>query len=193
MSRALDLFAPSDKTASLAPSTDARVPSPSFRDVFDAHYDYIWSSLRRLGVRASDLEDVTDEVFLKVHAHLSSYDGTRPIRPWLFAFAFHAASDYRPLARHRMELGFDGAEPIDAAPDPEQALERREAGRLVESALEAISMTNRAVFIMYEIDGADMKEIAATLDVPLHTAYSRLRLARGTFEAKIRELRGEEV
>lgn len=192
MSAAKERVAPSDKVRGLVPTPHGEVPRPTFRDVFDAHYDYVWMSLRRLGVQHADIEDVADEVFLRVHEHFVRYDPSRPIRPWLFAFAFRAASDYRRLARHRVSLGHDGLDPACPGLDPEESLVQRQRRLLVQQALEAISLTHRAVFVMYEIDGTDMKDIATTLEIPLHTAYSRLRLARGTFEAKVRELRGEE-
>ncbi len=182
-----------DKIPSHDPNPLESVAAPSFRDVFDTHYDYVWNSLRRLGVFPADLEDVTHEVFVRVHQHLSSYEPARPMRPWLFAFAFHAGSDYRRLARHRANVELDAVDPVDQARDPEEQLSQHEAMRLVDEALQAISLTNRAVFVMYEIDGASMKEIANALEVPLHTAYSRLRLARSTFEAKVRELQGEDA
>jgi RNA polymerase sigma-70 factor (ECF subfamily) len=164
----------------------------AFRDVFDAQYDYVWSSLRRLGVFDGDLEDITDEVFIRIHENLGAYDGQRPLRPWLFAFAFRAAADYRRLARHRIRLGFEGDDEMHGDPSPEEALVQKESAELVQNALDAISMNNRAVFVMYEIDGTEMKDIASTLGIPLQTAYSRLRLARATFEVKLRELRGFE-
>jgi RNA polymerase sigma-70 factor, ECF subfamily len=165
---------------------------PTFRAVFDDHYDYVWNSLRRLGVAASDLDDVVDEVFMRVHGKLDTYDPSRPIRPWLFAFAFRAASDYRRLARHRVFAASD-EDNRDPGPTPEEAAMQNDTGRLVQKALDALSLSTRAVLVMYEIDGRDMKEIAEALEIPLNTAYSRLRLARGTFEAKVRELRGEEA
>ena len=163
----------------------------SFRAVFDEHYDYIWHSLRRLGVASADLDDVVDEVFLRVHGRLESYDAARPMRPWLFAFAVRAAADYRRLARHRA-VSLSEADNVDPSMSPEDAAIRGDAERLVEQALSALSLPTRAVLVMYEIDGRDMKEIAEALEIPLNTAYSRLRLARGTFEAKVRELQGEE-
>jgi RNA polymerase sigma-70 factor (ECF subfamily) len=166
--------------------------APTFREIFDAHDDYLWSSLRRLGVRAGDLDDVVDEVFLRIHASLDRYDPSRPIKPWLFAFAVRAASDYRRLARHRREQSENGAESADSAPNPEDAALTREALGLVQIALDALGDGTRPVFIAYEIDGADMKDIAETLRISLNTAYSRLRLARAAFAAKMRALRGEE-
>ena len=43
-------------------------------------------------------------MFVEVFRNLHRYDPARPLRPWLFAFAFRFASDYRRLARHRVEV-----------------------------------------------------------------------------------------
>ena len=75
-----------------------------FRSIFEQEFSYVWNALRRLGVAARDLEDLTQQVFLQVHGQLATFDPSRPLRPWLFAFAFHAASNHRKLARHRVEL-----------------------------------------------------------------------------------------
>lgn len=166
----------------------------TFREVFDAHYDYVWHSLRRLGVHPADLDDLTSEVFVRVNTSLASYDDQRPMRPWLFAFVFRLAAGYRRLARHRCELGTDeDLDQASEAPSPEEAAIEQEERQLVQRALSSISLPTRAVFVLYEIDGATMKEIAEALEIPVNTAYSRLRLARMTFEAKVRELRGEGV
>jgi len=62
-----------------------------FRALFDAHGVYVMKSLRRLGVRPGDVEDLTHEVFLTVLRKWDTYDATRPPRPWLFAFALRMA------------------------------------------------------------------------------------------------------
>ena len=54
-----------------------------FRTVFDTQFEYVWHTLRRLGVRDADLKDQTQEVFLVVHQLFDDYDRARPIRPWL--------------------------------------------------------------------------------------------------------------
>jgi RNA polymerase sigma-70 factor (ECF subfamily) len=166
----------------------------TFREIFDAHYDYVWHSLRRLGIHPADLDDLAAEVFTRVHASLASYDERRPMRPWLFAFVFRLAAGYRRLARHRREVGTDDyLDLADDAPSPEEAAIVRQEQELVQRALSSITLHTRAVFVLYEIDGATMKEIAEALDIPVNTAYSRLRLARAAFETKVRELRGETV
>jgi RNA polymerase sigma-70 factor (ECF subfamily) len=163
-----------------------------FAEVFDAHFDYVWHSLRRLGVREGDLEDLTHDVFLAVHRKLDGFDARRPLRPWLFGFAFRRASDYRRLARNRFEVlvGASGAsDPEDGSPDPLERVIAREGLRLARAALETLELGRRAVFILHDLDEVPMPEIARELEIPLNTAYSRLRLARSELAATVRRLR----
>jgi RNA polymerase sigma-70 factor (ECF subfamily) len=159
-----------------------------FRQLFDQHYDYVWSSLRRLGVHERDLEDVVHDVFLEVHAKLDTYDRTRPAKPWLFAFAFRFASDYRRLARHRTSL--DGASDDTAATDPsaEELLASKDAGRLLQAALATLSVEVRGVLVAYEIDEIPMKDITDALGIPLHTGYSRLRIGRAQCAEAVKKI-----
>ena len=176
---------------SQAPSVEAL--AAFFRTVFDAEYDYVHHSLRRLGVAPRDLEDIAHDVFVQVYKNLARYDRSRPLKPWLFAFAFRVASDYRRLARHRTELGLpeDGASSASHAPSAEDRAVEREAAGLVALALDAMPIEQRAVFVMYEVDEIPMKEIAESLGIPANTAYSRLRLAREVFAAHAAKNRGE--
>lgn len=159
-----------------------------FRHVFETEYEYVWRSLRRLGVPTQDVEDLAHEVFVRVHRALERYDRERPLRPWLFAFAFHVASEHRRIRSNVYERPHGEIEHVQGGQDPTPA---RDARELVLRALDALSETTRPVFVMYEIDGFSMKEIADSLEVPLHTAYSRLRLAREAFVACVRQLEQE--
>jgi RNA polymerase sigma-70 factor, ECF subfamily len=166
-------------------------PRPDFRSVFDREFSYVWTSLRRLGVAPRDLEDVTHDVFVEVFRNLDRYDPARPMRPWLFAFAFRFASDYRRLVRHRVEIY---VEPVgrSAAPAADDVVAARELRALIATALDSIDLVRRGVFILHELDARPMAEIAETLGIPLNTAYSRLRVAREEFTATFRLLqRGE--
>ena len=161
---------------------DSKAP-PTFSAVFRAEFDYVWHSLRRLAVPQRDLEDLTHDVFFRVYERLADYDATRPLRPWLFGFAFRVASDYRRRFANRRELLEPSSEPADPAPTALDRLVRNELVSLAHAALERIEIDRRAVFILHELDGSAMPEIAEALGIPLNTAYSRLRLARAEFRA----------
>jgi RNA polymerase sigma-70 factor (ECF subfamily) len=163
-----------------------------FPAVYGAELGYVWSALRRLGVHDRDLEDLCHDVFVVVFRNLAAYDTRRPIRPWLFGIAFRVASDYRRSARHHREIPGTTRELTCPAPPADEVMLRRERQRLVARALEALELDRRAVFVMHDIDGHVMPDIAAALGVPLNTAYSRLRLARADFAAAVRRIQGEK-
>jgi len=187
--RSLDALA-----APLSGGADSADPPPGagFAEVFEAHFDYVWNSLRRLGVREGDLEDLTHDVFFAVHRRFDRFDTKRPLRPWLFGFALRRASDYRRLARNRFEVLESGnapSDPVDSSADPLERALVGESLRIARAALEALELGRRAVFILHDLDEIAMPEVARELEIPLNTAYSRLRLARGELAATVRRLR----
>jgi len=164
---------------------------PIFRTVFEQEFTYVWNVLRRLGVAQRELEDMTQQVFLQVHSQLATFDASRPLRPWLFAFAFHVASNHRSLARHRVELCVVAPDMADSVPAADEQLITRQELELAELALTRVSFERRAVLLLHEIEGRTIPEIALALEIPLNTAYSRLRLARQEYELAVRRLRAQ--
>lgn len=152
-----------------------------FRTVFAQHFQYLWSSLRRLGVAEGDLEDIAHEVWLRVHAQLPQYDPEKPVRPWLFALALGAASNYRRLARHRIEAQVNPEELHDPRPFADESLLTRERNGLVHLALQQVPLEQRAMLVLHEMDETPVPEIANALGISVNTAYSRLRLGRAAF------------
>lgn len=152
---------------------------------------WLHRQLRRLGVRASDAEDLTQDVLVAVYQKWREYDRARPLRAWLFGFAFREASEYRRRpARQRETLDADGRsdrEP-DEAPLPDEGAAAAQKRRLVLEALQSIELERRAVFVMVEIEELAVTEVADALGVPLNTAYSRLRLARGEFVEAVKRI-----
>ncbi|HEY4106379.1 MAG TPA: RNA polymerase sigma factor [Polyangiaceae bacterium] len=165
------------------------VAPPNFRALFEQQFSYVWNALRRLGVPDRDLEDLTQQVFLQVHRQLPTFEPGRPVRPWLFAFAFNAASNHRQLARHRVELCVVAPETADPLPPADEQLITRQELELAELALSRVSLERRAVLLLHDVEGHSIPEVADSLNLPLNTAYSRLRLARQEYETALRRLR----
>ena len=161
---------------------------PEFRAAYDSHFDYVWRSLRRLGAPDRDLDDLAHDTFIAFFR--SGYDRARPIKPWLFGIAFRVASDYRRRAQNKYEIAVEH-EATDGAPAADEQVTANERRRLVLDALATLDLDRRAVFVMHDIDGHSMPEIADSLCVPLNTCYSRLRLARADFQAAVQRRRGE--
>ena len=165
----------------------------TFDELYERHFDFVWRSLRRLGVPTADLHDVAQEVFLVVHRRLGDFEGRSKVTTWLFRIALHAARDRRRRAHVRREvLDADLVEArVDPAVDASALLERRDDLELFDRALAAMDLDQRAVFLLFELEGMSGPDIAETLDVPLGTAYSRLRLAREAFRRTVLRARLE--
>jgi len=82
---------------------------------------------------------------------------------------------------------------VDAAADPLELASRSQAGRIVHQLLEKLDEEKAAVFVLAEIEGLTVPEIADATGVNVNTVYSRLRAARKDFERARKQyaLRGE--
>ena len=72
--------------------------------------------------------------------------------------------------------------------DPTKRCRRKQARAVVLAALERIPLPRRAVLVMHDIDDVPVGEVAAALDIPRFTVYSRLRKARRELEAAVRRI-----
>ncbi len=175
----------------LQPATDDAGLPPAGAEgcfqVYEQQLDYLVSSLRRLGVPYSDIEDVVHEVFLVMHRRWEDYDRTRPLRPWLFGIAFRVASTHRRKGTREVLSDAYDAEDLGARPD--DAAAAGETRSLLLGALRQVPLERRAVLVMHDVDELPMREIAIELGLPLFTAYSRLRKARKELEAALSRLR----
>lgn len=184
-------WGPFEQAFAVASATQVppRTSEVDLREIFRMHSAYVWSTLKRLGVPFSDLDDLTHDVFLQVHRKFDEFDPTRPVRPWLFAFAYRVACQHRRRAHLRHE--FPGEPDKTAHPGlaPDEQVAAGDGRRLILAALDCLPMERRAVFVLYEIDGVSIDEIAHAMGIPQNTAYSRLRVARAEFETAAQRLR----
>ncbi len=159
-----------------------------FRDLVGRHFEFVWRSVRRLGVRAADCDDAAQEVFLVAARRLDDFTLERE-RAFLFGTCARVASTRRRGSRrHPEEL--DGA-PDERARDelsPEELAELARARPLLQEILDGMTLDFRAVFILAEIEELSVREISELLGVPQGTVSSRLRVAREQFRDGVKRL-----
>ena len=156
---------------------------PSMRTIFDEHARYVIRTLRHLGVREADVDDVAQEVFVTVHRKLAEFEGRSKLRTWLYAICLRVASDHRRRAYVVRERATDNP-PVDTGErtgnEPDASLESR---AFVRELLARLDDDKRTVLVLYEIEGLTMREVAEVVGCPLQTAYSRLHAARELLQA----------
>lgn len=160
-------------------------PAPAFEALYREHFAFVWRSLRRLGVREADAADAAQEVFLVAHRRLPEFEGRSKLTTWLFRISLNVASDHLRRAHVRREVTDEEhlAGEVSDALDPEGHRTRHEGLALLEAALGSMTLDQRTVFVLFELEGLTTSEIASTLELPMGTVHSRLRRARQLFEA----------
>ena len=164
----------------------------AFAEVYREHRGYVSSCLRRFGIAASDLDDVTQEVFLIVYDRLDDFDRDRAsIRSWLYGICRRKAANERRRGK-RLDARMAKMPPKQQF-ITEAELRRREAGRLVDRFLQGLDRDRREVFAMIDVQGRSAPEVAQWLGVSVNTIYSRLRTARHRFADFLRGIESEGI
>ncbi len=170
---------------------DERTSERRLRELFDTQFDFVWRSLRRLGVPELTVDDATQEVFLVLSRRLEDVEPGRE-RSFLFSTALRVASTARRASTRRGvhdEGAIDGL--VDPSPNPEELADKQRARAVLDQVLATIELDLRAVFVLYELEEMTMAEIATTLDLAAGTVASRLRRAREAFQTAATRLRGQ--
>jgi RNA polymerase sigma-70 factor (ECF subfamily) len=169
------------------------------RDAFEALYQRLAPAVMSFLVHLTGdrglAEDVVQETFAKAWRAAGRYDPARGrVRTWLFQIAKNHAWNELPRWRRERASGLEAVErdapagtPDDAG--PEGAASRAEAGVALRAAMESLSETLRAVFVLARVEGRPQAEVAEVLGIPLGTVKSRLAAAEAFLRERLKGLR----
>jgi RNA polymerase sigma-70 factor (ECF subfamily) len=158
------------------------------------HFGVVWRSLRRFGVPEGGADDAAQHVFMTLAARLSEVDAEHE-RAFLASTAVRVAANVRRKLERTRETPLADLGPVPAVDGtPEELLEEKRRRAALDEGLGALPFDQRTVFVLFELEGFTLPEIARSLDLPLGTATSRLLRARRRFEdwIRTRERREEE-
>jgi RNA polymerase sigma-70 factor, ECF subfamily len=185
--------APLVPTVSAPPSP--RVASTTGRDaqlaeLLRQHYATVWRTLRRVGVDADRVDDAAQEVFIVASKKLELIEPGRE-RNYLLSSALRVAANYRRARRARREVLDERAldEQTDPLPSAEQLVDRKRLRQMLDEVLERFPEEIRTAFVLFELEGLSVPEIADMTDTKIGTVASRLRRARELFLAASKRLK----
>ncbi|MEM7157754.1 MAG: RNA polymerase sigma factor [Myxococcota bacterium] len=149
---------------------------------------FVSGFVQRLGVRATDVPDLVQEVFLLAHEKGGYREGAASPRTWLANLAVGKVRNLRRKQSRRSAVAPD-SRAVNDAPDLgavarlDEQLDRRQRLQIVQRALDRLDEDSRIVFMLYELEGERCAAIAAGLGIALGTVHSRLHGARRKFKA----------
>jgi len=151
---------------------------------------------------AAEVEDVTQEAFIKAYRALPSFRGESAFYTWLYRIGINTAKNYLVALGRRAPTttgfdneeaeGFEDAEQLRDASTPESELEGKEIAATVNHAMDALPPDLRTAITLREIEGLSYEEIASVMNCPVGTVRSRIFRARDAIAAELRPLLGTE-
>lgn len=154
-------------------------------------FQFIWRSLRRLGVRPDHaVDDAVQQVFEIAAKKRGQIEAGRE-RAFLFKTALLVAADFRRKRARCREVCDDEAllVAIEPALPPDELLEQRRSRALLDLVLDELPVELRTVFVLFELERLATADIAGLLALPVGTVASRLRRAREAFHLGSQRLR----
>ena len=164
-------------------------------DLLYTRYQHRVHSLvsRYVGIR-EDVEDVTQEAFIKAYRALPRFRGASAFYTWLYRIAVNTAKNHLASRHQRVQTvdvdaeEADGGEVATALRDdagPEDAFRQRELKSAIDAALAALPEDLRAALTLREFNGLSYAQIAEVLECPVGTVRSRIFRARAALNLAI--------
>ena len=150
----------------------------------------------------AEVEDVTQEAFIKAYRALPSFRGDSAFYTWLYRIGINTAKNYLVALGRRAPTttgfdneeaeGFEDADQLRDSSTPESELEGKEIAATVNRAMDALPADLRTAITLREIEGLSYEEIANVMNCPVGTVRSRIFRARDAIAAELRPLLGTE-
>jgi RNA polymerase sigma-70 factor, ECF subfamily len=183
--------------------------SSAWAEMVRAHQRRVYGLCYRFTGNATDAEDLTQDVFLKIYSNLGSFDPTRGSLPvWITTMTRNLLVDNFRRTRNlratgSLDEGWDQTEELrphqsvadklaDAGPSPHESAARQELKKMVQLALMKVSVELREAVILRDLQDLDYKEIAQVLGIPEGTVKSRISRGRAEL-ARLLERSKKEV
>ena len=161
-----------------------------FAKLVEHHQTLVFRTLARLTGQREGLEDLAQEVFLRLFRALPQFRGQARITTFLYRIAINVVNDeFRRREKARLSVPVeDRANELKSPlPNPAEALERNQLLEAVDAALLQLDMRDRAILILHYQEGRSYEDIAAILSIPMGTVKTRLYRARERLKSMIKE------
>jgi RNA polymerase sigma-70 factor, ECF subfamily len=173
--------------------------SAAFNEIVLAYRKRILGTITRLIARSEDVEDVAQEVFLRLYFSLDQLRTAEVFEPWLYRLTVNAAYDYLRKQRRRMEFRMSDlseqqvmlADATAGGKAEQDEQYRKRIRESVDSLLGAVSEADRILLVLKEVEGLSLKELEKiyrvnenALKVRLFRARQRVLKAYGAMKGK---------
>ncbi|GAA5168277.1 RNA polymerase sigma factor RpoE [Viridibacterium curvum] len=146
----------------------------------------------------AEVEDVTQEAFIKAYRALPAFRGESAFYTWLYRIGINTAKNYLVSQGRRAPTttptdsedaeSMDDGDALRDIDTPERLMMTRQIGETVNAAMDALPEELRTAIVLREIEGLSYEEIASVMDCPIGTVRSRIFRAREAISERIRPM-----
>lgn len=166
-----------------APNALPEPASLEVERVYRDHFRFVWANLRRFGVPREQVEDACHDVFVVVHRRASDFDSCQAsIRTWVFGIVRRVAADYR-RTRQRSDRKLRRIRSHTVEDPRDSGASSVEARTLASELLGTLDEEHATIFVLSQLYGIPLREIADSLELNPNTVASRLRATRKRLES----------
>jgi len=155
----------------------------AFTQLVKKYQQQVFNLLFHYAGRKEDIEDLAQEVFIKVYTHLATFETRAAFRTWLYRIAINVSIDHARKRKLRQMLSLDGltewarervAFKNAQMPSPQIAAEQNDLEKYVQRGLEQLPEDFRKALVLRDMEGLEYDEIAKITGWSLGTVKSRL-------------------
>ncbi len=170
----------------------------AYEELLERYADKVYRIAYRVLGNPQDAEDATQETFLAVYRNIATFRGDAKFSSWLYRIAYNQAIQILRRRHPRLEsLYADDEEeadtvetiPDDITPLPEEVLQARMLETCLQELLMELSPRLRAAFVLHELEGLPLREVAHILNIGESAVKMRIHRARMQLQKRLLERR----
>ncbi|MCC6446484.1 MAG: sigma-70 family RNA polymerase sigma factor [Armatimonadetes bacterium] len=171
----------------------------AFDQLFRRYTRQVYNYAFRMIPNYDDANDIAQEAFLRAYNSIKSFRGESNFSTWLFRIVYNVSLDEIKRRKNRSYLSLDEQLESDEEgltrqvesqlPTPQEIIEKRERDRIIQEAIAVLPDYQKAMIVLYHMEGFSYEEIAEIVGLPIGTVKSRLNRARESLKEKLKSQR----
>lgn len=159
-------------------------------ELYQQHATFLLRTVERLTGAGTHVEDIVQEAFLVAHSKRHQLPPNTDWRRWLYGVAANLVHHHQRsyARRNRLAEAVHAQQLLPVMPHPDEELDKRRQARFIRQVVLTLPLKEREVFVLYELECMEGKDVAVLLGVPENTVWTRLRRARESFQHACRRL-----
>ena len=147
-----------------------------FEEIIDRYQKKLERYVFYLIGQKNEVDDLVQEVFIKVYINLNGFDTKKKFSSWIFRIAHNLAVNY--LKRKKIVLNLNEDINIDDSKNIEEDFEKKELKKIIETCLNDLPINYKEVVVLYYFENLSYEEISDSLKIPPGTVAIRLSRAK---------------